>query len=154
MKRMQGALWALFVFLLWLASPIGAAPLVNLANQVKGVLSKANGGTGASSFSAAGIPVVVCTGTVTLTTSSISSGATTSAVTASCPGATTSMQLLIDYTTDLTGVTGYESSTSGILAIFKYISSDQVNLKVENNTGSALAPGSVTIQYTVLNPAP
>jgi hypothetical protein len=48
MKNLRGALWAVFILLLCLAAGAGTAPLINLANQVKGVLSATNGGTGAN----------------------------------------------------------------------------------------------------------
>ena len=98
-------------------------------------------------------PTVVCTGTVSGYTTAIGSGVTQPTdTTATCTGATTGMNLLVDYTTDLTGVTGWTSSTNGILTIFKFITSNTVHIKYENNTGGSVTPGAVTFRYTVINP--
>ena len=89
-------------------------------------------------------------GTLALGTSAIASGATATVVTASAPGALTTDNVMCDFNSDPTGVTGYSSSANGILTIIKYITADNVNIKVENNTASSITPGAITLQCRVL----
>lgn len=89
-------------------------------------------------------------GTVALGTSSISSGScdtTGVGVTATGVAATDTMTYAAN--TDISGVTGY-GSTSGFLTIYPYPGSSVVNFKVCNWTGSSITPGAVTLNWRVV----
>ena len=83
-------------------------------------------------------------------TSSISSGACATAVTVSATGTATTDVIIADFNGDPTGVTGYVPSTTGMLTIIKYPTSGNVNFKVCNNTGGAITPGAITLNWRVV----
>jgi hypothetical protein len=56
----------------------------------------------------------------------------------------------MDFNADPSGTIGYGVSGSGILTIYKWITSGQVNFKVCNSTGSLITPGSATLQWRVV----
>ncbi len=91
----------------------------------------------------------ICSGTISLATGAISSGAKTSAATGSCTGLATTDNIMVDFNADPTAVTGYIPSVNGILTILKFPTADTVNVIVENNTGSSVTPGAITLNYRV-----
>jgi hypothetical protein len=94
--------------------------------------------------------ITVASGTSTLGTSAISSGACASVVTATATGVLSTDNLSMDFNADPSGTIGYGVSGSGILTIYKWITSGQVNFKVCNSTGSLITPGSATLQWRVV----
>jgi hypothetical protein len=92
----------------------------------------------------------VASGTATLGTSSISSGACATVVTVSASGVATTDVVSVGYNGDPTAVTGYGVSSAGaVLTIYPYPSANNVNFKVCNSTGSPITPGSLTINWRV-----
>lgn len=88
-------------------------------------------------------------GTFTLGTSAIGSGACATVVTVSATGVATTDSISASFNSDPTGVTGYTASTSGMLTIIPYPTSNNVNVKVCNNTGSSITPGAITLNWSV-----
>lgn len=116
----------------------------------------ATGPTGAGTTGATG-PTgpssVVASGTATLGTSAIASGACASVVTVSAPGAATSgtgSNIIADFSADPTSTTGYSPSANGMLTILKYPTANNVNFKVCNNTASSVTPGAATLNFKVI----
>jgi hypothetical protein len=104
---------------------------------------------------AAGLPAATLTrtiasGTAALGASSIASGACASAVTATATGALATDVLMGSFNSDPTGVTGYIPSTSGMLTIIIYPTSNTANFKVCNNTSSAVTPGAITLNWRMV----
>jgi hypothetical protein len=95
------------------------------------------------------IPTLVASGSTALTTSGISSGTCSSATTVSAPGVTTSMMGHFIPQGDPTGVTGYVPSSSGSLYIWMYLTANNVNFKVCNNTSSTITPSALTVEWSV-----
>jgi hypothetical protein len=77
----------------------------------------------------------VCSGSLTLGTAPIPSGGQATIVTANCP--------------TLLTVVGYVPSTNGILTINVFPTAGQVNVAVANNTGKAIIPALLTLNYKV-----
>ncbi len=92
----------------------------------------------------------IASGTSALGTGSISSGACASAVTTSATGVATTDNIMADFNADPTSSTGYSPSTSGMLTIIKYPTSNNVNFKVCNNTGSSITPSAITLNWRVV----
>lgn len=88
----------------------------------------------------------ICSGTQALGTAAISAGTAASLVTFSCSGLLTTDNIAADFVGDTNGVVGYQPSTSGTLAIKKYITANNINISVINNTASTITPGAVTLQ--------
>ena len=96
---------------------------------------------------------VVGTGTQALGTSSIGSGSCATPVAITVTGAAATDQALLDSNAaDMSGVTGYGVSASGVLMIYKRITTNTLTITVCNSTGSTITPGALTIQWTVLRP--
>jgi hypothetical protein len=94
--------------------------------------------------------VSVANGTSALGTSSISSGACATVVTTSATGTATTDAISWGFNGDPTGVTGYVPSTSGMLTIIAYPTSNNVNFKVCNNTSASISPGAITLNWRVV----
>ena len=100
---------------------------------------------------AGGVTSTIAKGTATLGTSLIASGACATVVTATATNTATTDVLNASFNSDPTGVTGYAPSTSGILSIVAYPTTNTANFKVCNNTGSGITPGSaVTLNWQVV----
>ena len=94
--------------------------------------------------------LTVASGASAMGTSAIASGACASVVTATASGALSTDNLSADFNADPSGTTGYGASTSGVLTIYKWITSGQVNFKVCNSTASSVTPGAATLQWRVV----
>jgi len=92
--------------------------------------------------------LLVATGTTTLGTALVSSGACVAAVTATAPGTTSGDNIMADFNADPTGTTGYLPGS--MLTIVKYPTTDTVNFKVCNNTAGNITPSAVTLNWKVL----
>jgi hypothetical protein len=93
------------------------------------------------------VPITVCNGAQALGTSAIASGAAATTITISCPGLTSASNIFLDFASSPLGVTGYAPSINGILTIFKWPSSGQINISVVNNTASSITPGAISVNY-------
>ena len=92
----------------------------------------------------------VASGTSALGTSSISSAACATVVTTTATGtATTDVIVNWGFNGDPTAVTGYTASTSGMLTIIAYPTSNNVNFKVCNNTSGSITPGAITLNWRI-----
>lgn len=92
--------------------------------------------------------LLVATGTATLGTSLVSSGACVAAVTVAAPGTTSGDNIMADFNADPTATSGYQPGQ--MLTIVKYPTTDNVNFKVCNNTASNITPAAVTLNWKVL----
>ena len=92
----------------------------------------------------------IASGTSALGTGAISSATCATVVTTSATGTLTTDNIIADFNADPTSTTGYQASTSGMLTIIKYPTTDNVNFKVCNNTGSSITPGAVTLNWHIL----
>jgi len=94
--------------------------------------------------------VTIASGTSALGTGAISSGTCATVVTTAATGTATTDNIQADFNADPTGVTGYTPATSGMLAILKYPTANNVNFKVCNNTLASITPGAITLNWRVL----
>ena len=92
----------------------------------------------------------VASGTVSLGTAAIASGACATAVTATATGALTTDTIQADFNSDPSAIAGYGVSGSGaVLTIYKWVSVNQVNFKVCNNTPASITPAAATLNWNV-----
>lgn len=92
----------------------------------------------------------IASGAKALATGAISSATCTSAQTDTATGAATTDAIMANFNADPTAVTGYIPSTSGMLTIIPWITTNTVNFKVCNNTGSSITPGAVTVNWRIV----
>jgi hypothetical protein len=95
------------------------------------------------------ITQTIASGTATLGTSAISSGACASVVTVSAAGVASTDSITWTPNASIKTVTGYAPSTSGGLSIAAYPTSGNVNVDVCNWSGSSITPGAVTLNWKV-----
>lgn len=109
-------------------------------------------GTDGSSiaFGAGGtVTYTIASGAKALATSAIASGACSSAQTDTATGTATTDVVDASFNGDPTAVTGYVPSTSGMLTVIAYPTSNTVNFKVCNNTANSITPGAITLNWRV-----
>lgn len=99
--------------------------------------------------------VTICNGTMTLGTTLMTTGTKFGAnastpLTATCTGAATSDNVMIDFASDPSGVTGYAPSASGTLTIVKWVTANTINLYQYNDTAASVTPGTMTVNYRVV----
>jgi len=92
----------------------------------------------------------LCSGSVALGTSAISSGAAATTVTQSCTGLATTDTIELSFNGSPLGVTGYVPSASGGLFVYSWPSSDTINISAVNNTAGSITPGAITLNYRVV----
>jgi hypothetical protein len=107
-------------------------------------------GTGYGVPTGAGTTITVANGTATLGTSAIGSGTCAAVVTVTATGTATTDNIMADFNADPTGVTGYTPSVSGMLSIIKYPTTNNINVKVCNNTSASITPGAITLNFRVV----
>lgn len=117
------------------------------ATHLASALPVNQGGTGNTGGT---ITYTIANGTSALGTGAISSGACATVVTTSATGTATTDNIMADFNADPTGVTGYAPSSSGMLTIIKYPTSNNVNFKVCNNTAGSITPGAITLNWRVV----
>jgi hypothetical protein len=98
---------------------------------------------------AATIPRVVASGTAALGTSAITSASCATVVTATATGTATTDVVDASFNGDPSAVTGYAPVTTGMLTILSYPTTNTVNFKVCNTTGSSITPGAITLNWSV-----
>lgn len=91
----------------------------------------------------------IANGTSALGTSAISSPSCATVVTTAATGVATTDVITAGFNGDPTAVTGYAPSTSGMLTIIAYPTTNNVNFKVCNNTASSITPGAITLNWKV-----
>lgn len=96
------------------------------------------------------ITQTIASGAKALATGAISSGACTSAQTDTATGAATTDAVSANFSADPTSTTGYTPSTSGMLTIIPWVTSNTMNFKVCNNTGSSITPGAATVNWRIV----
>jgi hypothetical protein len=82
---------------------------------------------------------------ITMPTALIASAAESTTATGTCTGLTTSDSVSCTAAVHLSGVTGFAPSTSGILTVLVWPTSNTINLSYENNTAGSITPGALTI---------
>lgn len=93
--------------------------------------------------------ITVCSGTITLGTTAIASGAKSTLSTTTCTGLLTSDNIKLDFSSDPSAVTGYAPSASGMLTLVSFPTANTINLYQYNNTGASITPGAMTLNYRV-----
>jgi hypothetical protein len=73
-----------------------------------------------------------------------------SATTATATGSLTSDATEVTYASDPTGVTGYGAGTNGGITIRAWLTSNTINFKLCNETGSSITPGALSINWRVV----
>jgi len=94
----------------------------------------------------------IASGTATMGTSAIASGACASTVTVSAPGTTTSgigSHIIATPSVDPQTKTGYAVNASGSLYILAFPTADHVNFEVCNNTAGSITPAALTLNWSV-----
>jgi hypothetical protein len=97
--------------------------------------------------STCGQTLTIASGTATLGTSAISSGACGSATIVSAPGVATTDVITIGFNGDPTGTTGY--LPTAMLTIVPYPTSGNINIKQCNLTGTSITPSALTTNWSV-----
>lgn len=138
----------------------------NLTTDVTGILPSANGGTGNGFTKFSGpttsektftvpdasstLTVTVASGAKALDTDAIASTACDTISTTTATGAATTDVVIITPNADITAVTGYAPVTAGGLAIYTWLTTNTLNIKVCNPTSSSITPGAVTLNWRVV----
>jgi hypothetical protein len=91
-------------------------------------------------------------GSATVDLTSIASGTCAVAVDVSSglTGVTSSDNLLWDFGGDPTSIVGFQPSSNGMLTVIPYLGTAAIAIKFCNNTSSAIDPGSVVINWRVI----
>ena len=90
----------------------------------------------------------VASGTQALGTTEIADSACATVITIAAPGVLTTDVVDIGYNSTPVGKTGYDP-TAAELTIRAFPGTDEVNILVCNNTGAAVTPDAMTINYKV-----
>ncbi|OPY78302.1 MAG: hypothetical protein A4E65_02325 [Syntrophorhabdus sp. PtaU1.Bin153] len=98
---------------------------------------------------AAGVSTTIASGTASLGTSAISSGACATVVSSAGTNIATTDVISWSFNADPTAVTGYSPSANGMLTIIVYPTSGYANFKVCNNTAASITPGAITLNWRV-----
>jgi hypothetical protein len=107
-------------------------------------------GTTCTTWSSSGGTQTIASGTAALGTSSIASGTCASTVTVTATGVATTDNIMADFNASPLSTVGYSPSASGMLTIIKWPTAGNVNFAVCNNTGAAIVPGAVTLNWRVV----
>lgn len=99
---------------------------------------------------AVGSTNTICSGTIPLGTSAIASGTAATTITQTCTGLASTDNIMLDFNGSPLGTVGYQPSTSGMLTIIKWPTTNTINISVVNSTGSSITPGAVTVNYRVV----
>lgn len=98
----------------------------------------------------AGSTNTIASGSTALGTTLIASGAKSAILSVAASGVLATDNVMADFNTDPSGITGYEPSVNGMLTIIKWCSAGFVNFYQYNNTGASITPGAVTINFRVV----
>jgi len=95
-------------------------------------------------------------GTQALGTTLIASGAASAIISTAVAGVLATDNLLADFNLDPIlsgsppGVVGYTPSAAGMLTIIKFCTAGHINFYQYNNTGNAISPGAMTLNYRIV----
>lgn len=128
----------------------GASSIALTQNQSVDFYSDGTNYITLSGRATGGTANTIASGTAALGTSAIASAACASVVTVAATGVLTTDAPAASFNGDPTAVTGYIPSTSGMLTIFAYPTSGNVNFKVCNNTTASITPGAITLNWRVV----
>lgn len=92
----------------------------------------------------------ICNGTVALGTTAIASGAKSTVATSTCTGLLTTDNIMMDFNSDPSAVTGYAPSANGTLTLIKFPTANTINVYQYNDTAASITPGAVTVNYRVV----
>jgi hypothetical protein len=109
-------------------------------NPVTGICTTTNGNT---------TTITVGSSTIALGSLTVASGACSAAQTATVTGTATTDTITTTFNADPTGAVGFQPSTSGMVTVIMYPTSNTVNAKVCNNTSGSITTGSVTVNVRV-----
>jgi hypothetical protein len=108
-------------------------------------------GAGVIAVEGLNLPRIVAKGAVTSDFGSIAINACSTAIDGgTATGVATTDVISWNFNGDVAAVTGFVPLVAGGLYIVAYPTSDHVNFKMCNNTGAAIDPGSVTLNWMVL----
>jgi hypothetical protein len=96
-----------------------------------------------------GTVTVVFSGTQALGTSAITSNTCASTISVSATGVASTDNIQADFNTNPTGLTGYAGSILGILTIYKWPTTNTINLAVCNWTAASITPSAATLNLRV-----
>jgi hypothetical protein len=135
---------------------ISAAEFAALDNGIN-VSELVGGGTGVpaalavNASAAGGFPVIVAKGTIILNTTAVTNATCGTAQTATATGLATTDVVNWSFSSDVSGVAGYNPAASPGLQLMVYPTAGVLNVKVCNPTGSPITPGaSVTLNWQAL----
>jgi hypothetical protein len=136
-----------------------------LTTGVTGLLPVANGGTGTATpglVQGTGMAITgswpnqtvalsaLITGTATLGTSAITSGASATTVTVAAAGVLTTDVIAWGFNANPNSVTGYNAaSTTGCLVVTAFPTAGNVNFVVSNPTAGSITPGALTLNWSI-----
>jgi len=115
------------------------------AAQTAAALSNTTSVNGTTIPSSATLTQTIGSGTITLGTSAIASGACSSTATVTITGTASTDAFFANVNGDPTAVTGYVPSTNGSLYIWVWPTTNTVNAKACNNTSASITPGSAIV---------
>lgn len=92
----------------------------------------------------------IASGTQALGTTLIASGAASAVISTAVAGVLATDNIMADFSSDPSAVTGYAPSASGMLTIIKWCSAGNINFYQYNLTGSSITPGPITLNYRVV----
>lgn len=128
-----------------LTSATGLPISTGVSGLGTGVATAAAINTGSSGA----LGVLIARGTSALGTGAISSGTCATVVTTAATNTATTDVVTASFNGDPSAVTGYIPTTSGMLTILVYPTTNNVNFKVCNNTASSVTPGAITLNWRV-----
>jgi hypothetical protein len=127
----------------------GATPVqvIVSSNLGTGVLAALGNNLSATS----GVPTIIASGQTAMPTGALSANTcSASATTATATGAATTDAFEVNYASDPTGVTGYGAGTNGGITIRAWATSNTINFKLCNETGSSVTPGALSVNWRLL----
>lgn len=94
---------------------------------------------------------VICSGTINLPTTAITTGSYALAASTTCTGLLASDNISLTFNGSPLGITGYMPTTTGnLLTIYSWPTANTINVAVGNSTGATVTPGSATVNYRVV----
>jgi hypothetical protein len=103
-----------------------------------------------TSWTTVGTTTTIASGSQALGTTLITSGSKSTILTITAAGVLATDNVMLDFNTDPSGITGYAPSATGMLTIIKWCSAGAINIYQYNNTAASITPGAVTVNYRVV----